>query len=37
MKQKKLEKGSIWEKADADGDGIVTDQEMDFYLSLTRN
>ena len=28
MKQKKLEKGSIWEKADADGDGVVTDQEM---------
>ena len=28
MKQKKLEKGSVWEKADADGDGIVTDQEM---------
>ena len=28
MKQKKLEKGSIWEKADANGDGVVTDQEM---------
>ena len=28
MKQKKLEKGSVWEKADANGDGIVTDQEM---------
>ena len=28
MKQKKLEKGSVWEKADANGDGVVTDQEM---------
>ena len=28
MKQKKLEKGSIWEKADTNGDGLVTDQEM---------
>ena len=28
MKQKKLEKGSIWEKADTNGDGVVTDQEM---------
>jgi len=28
MAQKKLEKGSVWEKADANGDGVVTDQEM---------
>ena len=28
MKQKKLEKGSIWEKADKNGDGVVTDEEM---------
>jgi hypothetical protein len=28
MTQKKLEKGSIWEKADTNGDGVVTDREM---------
>ena len=28
MTQKKLEKGAGWEKADANGDGIVSDQEM---------
>ena len=28
MTQKKLEKGSVWEKADANGDGVVSDQEM---------
>ena len=28
MAQKKLEKGSAWEKADTNGDGVVTDQEM---------
>ena len=28
MAQKKLEKGSVWEKADANGDGVVSDQEM---------
>ena len=28
MTQKKLEKGSVWEKADTNGDGVVTDQEM---------
>tara|TARA_R110001583_G_scaffold47719_2_gene149406 strand:- start:7134 stop:7475 length:342 start_codon:yes stop_codon:yes gene_type:complete len=28
MTQKTLEKGSIWEKADTNGDGMVTDQEM---------
>jgi hypothetical protein len=26
--QKKLEKGSVWEKADANGDGVVSDHEM---------
>ena len=28
MTQKKLEKGSIWEKADTNGDGVVSDSEM---------
>ena len=28
MTQKTLEKGSIWEKADTNGDGVVTDREM---------
>ena len=28
MTQKTLEKGSVWEKADTNGDGVVTDQEM---------
>ena len=28
MAQKQLEKGSVWEKADANGDGVVSDQEM---------
>ena len=28
MAQKKLEKGSVWEKADTNGDGVVSDQEM---------
>ena len=28
MSQKKLEKGSVWEKADSNGDGIVSDQEL---------
>ena len=28
MTQKTLEKGSIWEKADTNGDGMVTDKEM---------
>ena len=26
--RKKLEKGSVWEKADSNGDGVVSDQEM---------
>ena len=28
--QKKLEKGSVWEKYDIDGDGVVTDEELDM-------
>ena len=28
MVQKPLEKGSVWEKADKNGDGVVTDKEM---------
>ena len=28
MTQKTLEKGSVWEKADTNGDGMVTDKEM---------
>ena len=28
MAQKTLEKGSVWEKADTNGDGVVTDREM---------
>ena len=28
MTQKTLEKGSVWEKADTNGDGVVTDREM---------
>jgi hypothetical protein len=28
LSQKTLEKGSVWEKADTNGDGVVTDREM---------
>ena len=28
MTQKKLEKGSVWENADSNGDGIVSDKEL---------
>ena len=28
--QKKLQKGSAWEKYDIDGDGVVTDEELDM-------
>ena len=28
MVQKKLQKGSSWEVADLDGDGVITDGEM---------
>ena len=27
---KKLEKGSAWEKYEMDGDGVVTDEELDM-------
>ena len=30
MAQKKLEKGSKYEKYDLDGDGIVTDEEFEM-------
>ena len=28
--QKKLQKGSAWEKYDLDGDGVVSDEELDM-------
>ena len=34
MSQKKLEKGSIFEKYDVDGDGIVTDEEMEMFKEM---
>ena len=39
MAQKKLEKGSHYEKYDLDGDGIVTDEEfeMDQKLVILEN
>ena len=30
MAQKKLQKGSIWEKADSNGDGVVSDKELEI-------
>ena len=36
MKQKKLEKGSIWEKADTNGDGKVSNEEHKMYLEFKR-
>ena len=27
--QKRLEKGSVYEKYDVDGDGVVSDEELD--------
>ena len=30
MTQKKLQKGSIWEKADTNGDDIVSDKELEI-------
>tara|TARA_B100000214_G_C23940498_1_gene615464 strand:- start:571 stop:903 length:333 start_codon:yes stop_codon:yes gene_type:complete len=36
MTQKKLEKGSVWEKADSNGDGIVTDQELQMRERMIR-
>ena len=34
MAQKKLEKGSEYEHLDIDGDGIVTDEELDKIEEL---
>ena len=34
---KKLEKGSIWEQADADVDGVVTDEEIAKTLVAAKN
>ena len=36
MTQKKLEKGSAWEKADKNGDGIVTDDEIKLRERMIR-
>ena len=36
MAQKKLEKGSQYEKYDLDGDGIVTDEEFEMDQKLVR-
>ena len=36
MAQKKLEKGSQYEKYDLDGDGIVTDEELDMDERMLR-
>ena len=36
MAQKKLEKGSHYEKYDLDGDGIVTDEELDMDERMLR-
>ena len=36
MAQKKLEKGSEYEKYDLDGDGIVTDEELEMDEKLMR-
>ena len=36
MSQKKLEKGSVWEKADSNGDGIVSDQELQMRERMIR-
>ena len=36
MAQKKLEKGSQYEKYDLDGDGVVTDEEFEMDQKLIR-
>ena len=36
MAQKKLEKGSQYEKYDLDGDGVVTDEEFEMDQKLVR-
>ena len=34
MAQKKLEKGSMYEEADLDGDGEITDKELSLHKEL---
>ena len=36
MTQKKLQKGSVWEKADANGDNIITDSEIALRERMIR-
>ena len=36
MSQKKLEKGSAWEKLDTNDDGIITDDELKMKERLMR-
>ena len=36
MAQKKLEKGSEYEKYDLDGDGVVTDEELEMDAKMMR-
>ena len=36
MTQKKLEKGSVWEKADTNGDGTITDNEIALRERMIR-
>ena len=36
MAQKKLEKGSAWEKLDTNDDGIITDDELKMKERLMR-
>ena len=36
MAQKKLEKGSAWENADTNGDGVVTDEELRLRERMIR-
>ena len=36
MAQKKLQKGSVWEKADRDGDGEVSDRELALHKELVQ-
>tara|TARA_Y100001937_G_scaffold107612_1_gene150468 strand:- start:41 stop:376 length:336 start_codon:yes stop_codon:yes gene_type:complete len=36
MTQKKLQKGSIYEEADLDGDGEITDREMSLHKELVQ-
>jgi len=36
MTQKRLEKGSVWEKADTNGDNIITDNEIALRERMIR-